>query len=258
MDGRIGDWSFDPAAGELRRGDERRRLEDRAARTLELLCRRRGEVVSQAELTKAVWNGRTVSANSLPVVITDLRRALEDDARAPRFIETVAKRGYRLMPGRGDAPLPSPAKVMRSRLFLLGFLLLLAVAGFGAWRFASTPAPRTVVVVTPDVANATGDAAYGPMAWAVSELVSADLSRLRVDFVRERPGEPAMAADGGPRIRLTGKLILWTGQPTVMFTAARDGRVVWSGMAKGPEPAFPATVRAAMSDFAAKAAAEKP
>lgn len=263
MDGRIGDWSFDAAAGELRRGDERRRLEDRAARTLELLCRRRGELVSQAELTAAVWNGRTVSANSLPVVIADLRRALEDDARAPRFIETVAKRGYRLLPAEGaSAAVPSPAapasrKVLMSRLFLIGFLLLLVVTGFGAWRFASNPPPSTAVVVVPDVANATGNPAYGPMASAVSELVSADLSRLRVEFVRERPGEPAEARGDSPQVRLTGKLILWTGQPTAMFTATRDGRVVWSGMAQGPEPAFPANVRTAMGEFAAKAAAER-
>jgi DNA-binding winged helix-turn-helix (wHTH) protein len=253
---RIGEWSFDPAAGELRRGDERRRLEDRAARTLQALCARRGEVVSQAELTAAVWNGRSVSANSLPVVIADLRRALEDDARAPRFIETVAKRGYRLLPAgeAAAAPGPSRAKVMRSRAFLLAFILLLAVTAFGAWRFASTPPPPSPVhVLVPDVVNETGSPAYAPMAAAVSELVSADLSRLRIDFARDRPGENPRGADG-PSIRLTGKLILWTGQPTVMFTASRDGKVVWSGMANGPEPAFPGNVKAAMTDFAVKTA----
>src|SRR5688572_15094447 len=153
---RIGDWTFDPAAGELRRGAERRRLEDRAARTLALLVRRRGEVVSQAEIAAEVWNGRTVSPNSLPVVIADLRRALDDDAREPRFIETVAKRGYRLMADSGAvaAPPPSPGKLLRSRLFLIGFVLLLALTAYGAWRFASAPPPRALqVVLVPDVAN---------------------------------------------------------------------------------------------------------
>jgi hypothetical protein len=42
-----------------------------------------------------------------------------------------------------------------------------------------------------------------------------------------------------------------------MFTAVRDGAVVWSGMAKGPEPAFPTTVRTAMQDFVGKVAPEK-
>ena len=254
---RIGDWSFDEAAGELRRGAERRRLEDRAARTLALLCRRRGEVVSQAEIAAQVWNGRTVSPNSLPVVIADLRRALDDDARSPRFIETVAKRGYRLLPETTDArPAPSPGKVLRSRLFVIGFLLLLAITGYGAWRFASTPPPAEVVVIVPDVANETGRAAYAPLASAVSELVSADLARARVDFVRDRPGSRPEAAGDGRRIRLSGKLILWTGEPTVMFTAEEAGRVTWSGMAKGPEPQFPASVRAAIQDFAAGLKAE--
>jgi hypothetical protein len=58
-------------------------LEDRAARTLELLCRRRGEVVSKAELIDAVWGGRSISANSVAVVIGDLRKAIEEDAHAP-------------------------------------------------------------------------------------------------------------------------------------------------------------------------------
>src|SRR5688572_22055096 len=141
---RIGDWTFDPAAGELTRGGERRRLEDRAARTLALLCRRRGEVVSHGEIAAEVWNGRTVSPNSLPVVIADLRRALDDDARAPRFIETVAKRGYRLMAEAGSAlpaPAPNPRKLLVSRLFLVGFVLLLAVTAYGAWRYASNPPP---------------------------------------------------------------------------------------------------------------------
>lgn len=46
----LGDWTFDPAAQELRRAQAKVRLEHRAARALELLCERRGEVVTQAEL----------------------------------------------------------------------------------------------------------------------------------------------------------------------------------------------------------------
>src|SRR4051794_5789758 len=92
---RVGEWQFHPASGELRRGAELRRLEPRAARTLELLCGARGAVVSQDELIKDVWDGRSLSENSVAVVIGQLRRALGDDARDPKLIETIPKRGYR-------------------------------------------------------------------------------------------------------------------------------------------------------------------
>jgi DNA-binding winged helix-turn-helix (wHTH) protein len=93
---KIGEWSFSPREAALSRGDERRRLENRAAETLEHLCRKNGEIVSHAELVEAVWQGRSLSPNSVAVVIADLRRALEDDARTPKYIETVPKRGYRM------------------------------------------------------------------------------------------------------------------------------------------------------------------
>jgi len=50
----VGDWRFDPVAGELSRDGQRKRLEDRAARTLELLCRERGQVVSHQTLVDTI------------------------------------------------------------------------------------------------------------------------------------------------------------------------------------------------------------
>src|SRR3954469_3839253 len=93
---RIGGWEFSPATGELRRRADVRRLEPRAAKALELLCEANGEVVSQEQLIAGVWSGRSLSENSVAVVIGQLRRALDDDAREPRLIETIPKRGYRL------------------------------------------------------------------------------------------------------------------------------------------------------------------
>src|SRR5215217_1243145 len=93
---RIGGWEFSPSSGELRRRTDVRRLEPRAARALQLLCEANGAVVSQEQLIAEVWQGRALSDNSVAVVIGQLRRALDDDAREPRLIETIPKRGYRL------------------------------------------------------------------------------------------------------------------------------------------------------------------
>jgi hypothetical protein len=64
---------------------------------LAVLARHAGRVVSKDDLTAAVWPGVFVSDSVLTRAIAGLRRALDDDAQRPRFIETIAKRGYRLI-----------------------------------------------------------------------------------------------------------------------------------------------------------------
>src|SRR3569832_895233 len=128
----IGTWRFEPAVGELSRDGERLRLEDRTARTLALLARRRGEVVSQAEIVAEVWNGRSQSGNSVAIVISDLRKALGDDGRAQTCIETVTKRGYRLRPVASDAPPPAAVPSVRPRWFIPAVAAALIVAALAA------------------------------------------------------------------------------------------------------------------------------
>lgn len=241
---RIGGWTFQAGENELVWGGERRRLEDRAARTLELLCSRAGEAVGQDEIIASVWNGRTQSPNSIPVVIGQLRRALGDDARSPRFIETLPKRGYRLVAGAEpdpevQAPRP-PRRWRRAATLALAFLLLLIAAG-SAWldhRSAALP------LAVGDVVDSTGDPAHGPLARATSELIATGLSRRGLIFRRgqAREGEAQLAA----------RLTLWTGEPTISLTATGpDGSVLWSAMARGPAEKLPANVERALDAFVA-------
>ena len=94
---KLGDWVFDPSVGTLTKAVETERLENRASRLLELLCQRNGELVTHAEIISSVWDGRVVSPNSIAVVIGNIRKALGDSAKQPQYIETVPKRGYRLL-----------------------------------------------------------------------------------------------------------------------------------------------------------------
>ena len=233
---RVGGWTVRAGENELLKDGERRRLEDRAARTLELLCRRAGEAVGQDEIIAEVWNGRSQSPNSIPVVIGQLRKALGDDARSPRFIETWPKRGYRLVAeGDSDAPV---RRRPRWPIAALVLLLLIAAAG-GAW-LALRPAPPSLAVS--DVANATGDPAYEPLARATSELIAAGLSRRGLVFRRG----PAKEGE----TRLGARLTLWTGEPTIGFTATGpDGAVRWSAMARGPAEKLPGNVERALDAF---------
>lgn len=232
---RIGGWTFRAGENELVKGGERRRLEDRAARTLELLCRRAGEAVGQDEIVAEVWNGRSQSPNSIPVVIGDLRRALGDDARSPRFIETVPKRGYRLVAeAEGEPP-------VRSRRPIAAILLLLLLAAAGAAWLALRPGEPALAVG--DVVNATGDPAHEPLARAISELIAAGLSRRGLVYRRgaAREGETHLEA----------RLTLWTGEPTIGLTATGpDGTVRWSAMARGPAERLPRNVGRALDSFA--------
>lgn len=254
----IGDWRFDPAAGELLRDGERKRLEDRAARTLDLLCRERGRVVSHQTLVDTIWNGRALSPNSIAVVVADLRRALGDDARRPRLIETVPKRGYRLalqgtaLTATPDGPVVGPAvgpDIERRRWVAIGgaaALVALGVVG-GNWLMSRS----LVVVGLARVVNDTGRAEFDPLARSVNELAVTYLARSKgLTLIHG----PIKAAGRGRRYNLQGRLALWSGLPTVYFSAvdAATGQVVWSGMALGPEDSLPAGIDKALTELEAK------
>src|SRR4051794_34555716 len=225
---RIGGWEFSPATGELRRRTDVRRLEPRAAKALELLCEANGDIVSQEQLIAGVWQGRALSENSIAVVIGQLRRALDDDAREPRLIETIPKRGYRLRAGEGRAQTPrrrrNVAMVAIAALVLLTTVIALSLSG-----------PATATMVVSDVANQTGNRAYDPLARATSELIVTDLGQ-RGFRVRR---------DGAADLRLASKLVMWDGLPYLGMTATdRSGVVRWSAMIKATEGAVPPGVAA--------------
>src|SRR5712692_9663805 len=90
-----GEWTVAPSRNLLVRGHEQVRVEPRVMDVLVHLAERAGEVVSKEELVERVWEGRYVSDDVLTVTIYSLRKALGDDARRPRYLETVSRRGYR-------------------------------------------------------------------------------------------------------------------------------------------------------------------
>jgi DNA-binding winged helix-turn-helix (wHTH) protein len=87
----------DPAAGELRDGDARLRLRPKAMSLLVALARHPGEVLGTQTILDAVWPDVVVGDASVSVLVAELRAALEDDPASPRFVETIPRRGYRLI-----------------------------------------------------------------------------------------------------------------------------------------------------------------
>ena len=95
---RLGRFIVDPGLDSIRDSEgESVRLEPKIMEVLLTLARRRGETVSQEELLGEVWQGKFVVDAVVTRAISELRRVLGDDPKAPRYIQTVARRGYRLI-----------------------------------------------------------------------------------------------------------------------------------------------------------------
>jgi DNA-binding winged helix-turn-helix (wHTH) protein len=114
----LAEWRIQPSLNRLTRGDASVRIEPKMMDVLLFLAKHAGRVVSKDDIADAVWPELFISESVISRAIAGLRRALEDDAREPRFIETIAKRGYRLLtpavavaPERAAAPtlIPAPA-----------------------------------------------------------------------------------------------------------------------------------------------------
>jgi TolB-like protein/DNA-binding winged helix-turn-helix (wHTH) protein/tetratricopeptide (TPR) repeat protein len=167
---RIGEWLADPRDDSLSRGSERVKLEPRTMRLLMRLALTPGSVVSQDELLESVWSGVVVSPASVYQSMSQLRKVLGDTDDPPHYIETVARKGYRLVakvskPDKSEvariaeaapdksteiAPAP-PAQVQkpRGRRWLALAAAVVLVAATAWWQLHSNrpPLPQTPSIV---------------------------------------------------------------------------------------------------------------
>ena len=97
MSYQVGDWLVDPAAGQIAKGGLAVELEPKVMEVLSYLAHRQGELVTREDLERDVWRGAVVGYDSITAAVIKLRKALTDDARRPRYIATIPKRGYRLI-----------------------------------------------------------------------------------------------------------------------------------------------------------------
>ena len=88
---------IEPASNSIISGGKATRVEPKAMQVLVLLASNSGQVVTRQELEDSVWANVVVGPDALTNTIIKLRRALGDEARNARFIETIPKTGYRLI-----------------------------------------------------------------------------------------------------------------------------------------------------------------
>ena len=94
---RLGEWTVRPGLGLIEGERGSSYVRPQVMELLLLLARRAGRIVSKEEITEAIWAGRFTAESSLTRAVAELRRALGDTPHAPRFIENLPKRGYRLI-----------------------------------------------------------------------------------------------------------------------------------------------------------------
>ncbi|HJS74721.1 MAG TPA: transcriptional regulator, partial [Vicinamibacteria bacterium] len=143
----IGEWRVEPTLNQIFRDSDPEhavRLEPKAMQVLVYLAERAGVVVDKDSVIRDVWEGAFVTNEVLTNAIWELRRALGDDARSSVFIQTIPKRGYRLvapvsgLPGLDPVAAPPEA----SKLWMAALAIAVGVAAF--WLFTREAPSRAV------------------------------------------------------------------------------------------------------------------
>jgi len=197
----IGGRLVEPDSGRLIQDGQAIKLEPKVMGLLVYLAQRPGQVLSREELEQAIWAGTVVGYDALTNAIIKLRKAFGDDPRHPWLIETVAKKGYRLIapvsePGSAlPAPMPGPI-VQSQRLPGAAAVAALALVGLAIGWFAfdhpGSRANRIPSIAVLPFSNLGGDPKLAYFSDGVREDIITDLSKL--SGLRVIARNPALAA----------------------------------------------------------------
>jgi DNA-binding winged helix-turn-helix (wHTH) protein/tetratricopeptide (TPR) repeat protein len=253
----VGEWVVRPRLDRIERADVTVQLEPKVMDLLVCLAHASGEVVSKDELLDTVWGKRFVADATLSNAVAHLRKRLGDDARAPRFIETIPKRGYRLLepvgavdpgpPSAGQQP-PDRAEQGGRRLWLVA--IVLGVVGAAAALLvglqprppakAGLPSLNPRRLLVEPLVNRSGDPSLDPVAFMAADWVAQGLSLLpEVEVIPVASTVMGVSGDGsldaGELARKVGAGTLVTGAYygnngdlvfNLALTNARTGRLL--------------------------------
>jgi TolB-like protein/DNA-binding winged helix-turn-helix (wHTH) protein/Flp pilus assembly protein TadD len=208
---RFGVFELDIRAGELRKNGVRIRLQQQPFQILAMLLERPGEVVGREELQKRLWPADTFVDfdHGLNKVINKIREALGDSAESPRFVETVARRGYRFLAevrvgdaapvrGGGLPAQPQPGADIRDRPELarkpptverllppmawriLLFVLVPLVASIAIWRlhFSNLPSSAIRSLAVLPLESLSSDSSQDYFADGMTDELISDLGQI--------------------------------------------------------------------------------
>jgi DNA-binding winged helix-turn-helix (wHTH) protein len=229
----LGTYTVAPALGSISSSAGSTRVEPKVMAVLLELARRAGQLTTKAELLDAVWARTAVVEAVLTRCICQLRHAFRDDRRSPRFIETIPKRGYRLVVA------PSPVR-----------------------RSGASAVERSIAVLPFREHGAAAD-----LAGAAGDLLTADLGRYpslrvlsRTTMARHlvRPTDlPELARALGAELLVEGSVLAGADGSVLLLAQLIDGatdRSLWSGQRLGRPGADPLALRDATQGLAGEIA----
>lgn len=265
-DFRLGDWFVQPRLGRISSDGRVRRLEPKVMALLVALTGDAGILVSKERLIDEVWQVEAVAEGTLSHAIGELRSALEDDAKDPRFIETIYGRGYRLLitPEWTDKRTPLPVskattsdsaavghalrrliKVLTTRrnLAIVAAVVLLIVATTLMLRnwFPGPPQPMIRSLAVLPLADLTGDHDQAIFVDGMHEALIGELASIHEIAVTSRTSVlqyrdttatiPEIAVDLGVDAVIEGSVMRGGNRVsvTIQLIDGRSDRHLWHG-----------------------------
>lgn len=201
----IGDWRIVPSSGQIIRADHEQRLEPKAMAVLVYLAEHAGEIVTRMDLENSVWKDTIVTYEALTVTINKIRAAFGDNPRQPRYIETLAKRGYRLIAptslqhGTDHKASIAPEARQHSdhqrKIFVSMAIATVLALGLALLVYTNIFTSKEPLLLLPkDIpsiavipfTNISGDSTQDYFAQGITEYLTTDLSRLSSLIVTSR------------------------------------------------------------------------
>ena len=152
----FGSFHFDAAAYRLFAGDRPVQLSPKLLDLLRLLASRPSQLVTKEDILRELWPDVAVTDNAITQAVSELRHALGDNPAAPRFVQTVPRRGYRFI----AAVEASPSRIVRSAPSV---------------QAATSRSSAKRMIAVADFQNVTADANDAWMAAGIAETVANDL-----------------------------------------------------------------------------------
>ena len=191
-DFQILEWLVRPDQNTLSQPDKNVRIEPKIMSLLTYLAEHAGEAVSKEQILQAVWDEKFISDEVLTVSIHELRKALGDDAKSPRFIKTLPRTGYRFVaPVSHIATVPfekiaDEAQPQRLAAKLnwrvisaaVALTALVLVLGFALFSLPRTPRSHIRSVAVLPLDNLSDDAEQGYFADGMTDALITDLARM--------------------------------------------------------------------------------
>lgn len=230
----LGEWEVLPLRGVLRRGDEEERPEPRVFGVLVALAKRDGDLVTRDELVDELWDGRPTSDEPINRCLSQLRGHLGDKSRPHEYVETLTRRGYRLMkpvelmhPAEPEATLTTETPVAPARWKAITAAIIVGFVAWVVWTQIPTPPFKSIGVMPFE--NASLDSANDYLVFGFKDELVQTLHNIPNFTVKSsriaRQGEEPieMAHNLGVDAVLTGN-VHRDGDALQIFYTVEDGR----------------------------------